>query len=128
MDLAARCDAIEECYEFMLAYAAQGVVDERHITLDRLETALVDGGAAGSCEAVEREFGPLKKRPKLARRGATVFIDHTLGRIGQHELVALFDRVAARGQIHLVVRISRRSTSHNVPSTAVRRPRERSGR
>src|SRR5262245_40219679 len=27
-DLKARCDAIEECYEFMLAYAAQGVVDE----------------------------------------------------------------------------------------------------
>ena len=25
MDLAARCDAIEECYEFMLGYAAQGV-------------------------------------------------------------------------------------------------------
>ncbi len=24
-DLTARCDAIEECYEFMLAYAAQGV-------------------------------------------------------------------------------------------------------
>ena len=24
-DLAARCDAIEECYEFMLAYAAQGL-------------------------------------------------------------------------------------------------------
>jgi hypothetical protein len=28
MDLKARCDAIEECYEFMLAYAAQGVVEE----------------------------------------------------------------------------------------------------
>ena len=27
-DLKARCDAIEECYEFMPAYAAQGVVDE----------------------------------------------------------------------------------------------------
>ena len=27
-DLKTRCDAIEECYEFMLAYAAQGVVDE----------------------------------------------------------------------------------------------------
>jgi hypothetical protein len=26
--LSARCNAIEECYEFMLAYAAQGVVDE----------------------------------------------------------------------------------------------------
>jgi hypothetical protein len=24
-----RCDAIEECYEFMLAYAAQGIVDDR---------------------------------------------------------------------------------------------------
>jgi hypothetical protein len=28
-DIAARCDAIEECYEFMLAYAAQGIVDDR---------------------------------------------------------------------------------------------------
>lgn len=28
-DIAARCDAIEECYEFMLAYAAQGVADDR---------------------------------------------------------------------------------------------------
>ena len=27
-DLKTRCNAIEECYEFMLAYAAQGVVDE----------------------------------------------------------------------------------------------------
>jgi len=24
-----RCDAIEECYEFMLAYAAQGIADDR---------------------------------------------------------------------------------------------------
>jgi hypothetical protein len=28
MDLRSRCDAIEECYEFMLAYAAQGVAEE----------------------------------------------------------------------------------------------------
>jgi hypothetical protein len=27
-DVTARCNAIEECYEFMLAYAAQGIVDE----------------------------------------------------------------------------------------------------
>lgn len=27
--IAARCEAIEECYEFMLGYAAQGVLDER---------------------------------------------------------------------------------------------------
>ena len=35
MDLATRCDAIEECYEFTLAYAAQGVVD-------RMRTFLTD--------------------------------------------------------------------------------------
>ncbi len=28
VNLAARCDAIEECYEFMLAYAAQGLADD----------------------------------------------------------------------------------------------------
>ncbi|MES9995742.1 hypothetical protein [Desulfovibrio aminophilus] len=27
--VADRCEAIEECYEFMLAYAAQGIVDDR---------------------------------------------------------------------------------------------------
>ena len=49
-DLKARCDAIEECYEFMLAYAAQGVVDEAgsksaselRTFLGRAETALAD--------------------------------------------------------------------------------------
>lgn len=25
----ARCEAIEECYEFMLAYAAQGIIDDK---------------------------------------------------------------------------------------------------
>ncbi len=29
MNLEQRCDAIEECYEFMLAYAAQGLADDR---------------------------------------------------------------------------------------------------
>jgi hypothetical protein len=28
MNLQARCDAVEECYEFMLAYAAQGLADD----------------------------------------------------------------------------------------------------
>ncbi len=28
-DIEKRCDAIEECYEFMLAYAAQGIADDR---------------------------------------------------------------------------------------------------
>jgi hypothetical protein len=28
-DITGRCDAIEKCYEFMLAYAAQGITDDR---------------------------------------------------------------------------------------------------
>ena len=56
-ELRKRCDAIEECYEFMLAYAAQGVVDEAHspssgqlrTLLHRAESAL--DGLAGSCRA-----------------------------------------------------------------------------
>jgi hypothetical protein len=54
-DLKARCDAIEECYEFMLAYAAQGIVDEAgsqsagqlRMLLARAEAAL--GGLADTC-------------------------------------------------------------------------------
>lgn len=63
MELAARCDAIEECYEFMLAYAAQGVVDEANSSasgqlrtfLQRAELAL--DGLAGSCHAAVDEGG-----------------------------------------------------------------------
>jgi len=48
-DLKSRCDAIEECYEFMLAFAAQGVVEEAGASsagqlrtlLGRAEMALV---------------------------------------------------------------------------------------
>ena len=53
-ELKARCDAIEECYEFMLAYAAQGVVDEASSQsagqlrglLARAEAALIGMGDA----------------------------------------------------------------------------------
>jgi hypothetical protein len=60
-DLKSRCDAIEECYEFMLAYAAQGVVNEAgsqsaselRTFLGRAETALAD--LADACRSeVER--------------------------------------------------------------------------
>jgi hypothetical protein len=58
MDLKERCDAVEECYEFMLAYAAQGVVDEAasqsseqlRTFLARAETALI--GLADAYRAV----------------------------------------------------------------------------
>jgi hypothetical protein len=58
IDLNARCNAIEECYEFMLAYAAQGVVEEAgsqsagqlRAFLARAEDALV--GLADAYRAV----------------------------------------------------------------------------
>jgi len=62
MDFTARCNAIEECYEFMLAYAAQGVVNEAgsrsaselRTFLGRAETALA--GLAAACRAdVDRD-------------------------------------------------------------------------
>jgi hypothetical protein len=63
MDLRARCDAIEECYEFTLAYAAQGVIEEAGSSssgelrtfLQRAESAL--DGLAGACRVVVDEGG-----------------------------------------------------------------------
>ena len=63
MDLRARCDAIEECYEFTLAYAAQGVVDEAgsptsgqlRTFLQRAELAL--DGLGGACRAAVGDAG-----------------------------------------------------------------------
>jgi len=47
MDLKERSDAIEECYEFMLAYAAQGVVDEAgNQSAGQLRTRLARAEAA----------------------------------------------------------------------------------
>ncbi len=61
-DIAQRCDTIEECYEFMLAYAAQGLLSDegnqsgRQIRgyLGRAVTA-ISGLAEGCATAVERE-------------------------------------------------------------------------
>ena len=63
MDLKARCDAIEECYEFMLAYAAQGVVDEAssqsaaqlRILMGRAEGAL--SGLTDACRLSVEQGG-----------------------------------------------------------------------
>jgi hypothetical protein len=60
-DFLARCDAIEECYEFMLAYAGQGLPSDQGSSagsqvrefLRRAADAM--GGLAESCSAVVRE-------------------------------------------------------------------------
>jgi hypothetical protein len=88
MDLTARVDAIEECYEFMLAYAAQGVVDEAgspssgqlRTLLQRAESAL--DGLPGACRAAVDEGG----REPLDRYLA--FID-VLDRDAQSALAAV---------------------------------------
>uniref|UniRef100_I2Q3E1 Uncharacterized protein n=1 Tax=Desulfovibrio sp. U5L TaxID=596152 RepID=I2Q3E1_9BACT len=62
-DITARCDAIEEGYEFMLAYAAQGVQDDRESRsgtqvrelLTRAATAAV--GLAGAYAAMAAGLG-----------------------------------------------------------------------
>jgi len=66
MDLKARCDAIEECYEFMLAYAAQGVVNEAgnqsaselRTFLGRADAALADLADACRAEVARGGFEP----------------------------------------------------------------------
>ena len=66
MDLKARCDAIEECYEFMLAYAAQGVVNEAgnqsaselRTFLGRADAALADLADACRGEVAGGGFEP----------------------------------------------------------------------
>lgn len=55
MSVRARCDAIEECYEFMLAYAAQGVSGEPgQANAGQLRTLL--GGAAGAVDGLAAAF------------------------------------------------------------------------
>jgi glucose-6-phosphate dehydrogenase assembly protein OpcA len=54
-DFSARCDAIEEAYEFMLAYAAQGLPTEQGSTAgSQIRTYLLKCEAAltGLCDAV----------------------------------------------------------------------------
>ena len=62
-DVCRRCGAIEECYEFMLAYAAQGLPTDTHGTVDReireflQRAADALKGLADSCLAAVDEGG-----------------------------------------------------------------------
>ncbi|EPR41611.1 hypothetical protein dsx2_3130 [Desulfovibrio sp. X2] len=47
-DLAARCDVLEECYEFMLAYAAQGLNGEACGQASRLREFLASASTAAA--------------------------------------------------------------------------------
>jgi hypothetical protein len=69
MDLKTRCNAIEEAYEFMLAYAAQGVVNEAgsqsaselRTFLGKAEGALVDLADACRAEVTSGGLSPVDK-------------------------------------------------------------------
>jgi len=68
-DLRERCDAVEECYEFMLAYAAQGVAgDSGHessgqlrLLLSRAEQALTGLGDAYAAEVAVHGLEPAER-------------------------------------------------------------------
>lgn len=87
-DLAERCNTIEECYEFMLAYAAQGQPSEasspsgRQIRgfLGRAVTAI--SGLAASCAMVAK-----RERLEPAERFRAFFA--VLDRDGQSSLAAI---------------------------------------
>jgi hypothetical protein len=55
--LHARCDTIEECYEFMLAYAAQGVTSDQNNSQVREFLRRMDGALAGLSEFTDRFAG-----------------------------------------------------------------------
>ena len=64
-DIEARCDAIEECYEFMLAYAGKGLPSDEGTEVRRhLQRAIV--GLSGLADAVRGiiEKQNLQPRPK----------------------------------------------------------------
>ena len=69
INLQARCDAIEECYEFMLAYAAQGIVDEAgsksanelRTFLGKAESALANLADACRAEVTSGGLSPVDK-------------------------------------------------------------------
>ncbi|MDR3044328.1 MAG: hypothetical protein LBU75_08720 [Desulfovibrio sp.] len=74
-DVAMYCDAIEECYEFMLAYAAQGVADDHEsrngAQLRQLLARAVDAasGLPDACAAVAATMPPDVARPFEAYAG-----------------------------------------------------------
>ena len=62
-DIGKRCEAVEECYEFLLAYAAQGLPSDQRQrvrrTGSRLPAAAVKAltGLAETCAGVVKEEG-----------------------------------------------------------------------
>jgi hypothetical protein len=67
INLKTRCDAIEQCYEFMLAYAAQGVVNEAGSqSASELRTFLgrAEAALAGLAEACRSEVAGIEATDK----------------------------------------------------------------
>ena len=59
---------------------------------------LTHGATGGIGQAVERLFTLAQELADLAARRAPVLVRKSLRGVGEHELVRLFDRVAARGE------------------------------
>jgi hypothetical protein len=61
-DVANRCDVVEECYEFMLAYAAQGVSDDRESHSGTQVRQLLARAATAASELAQAYAGVVRER------------------------------------------------------------------
>jgi hypothetical protein len=68
-ELHARCDTVEECYEFMLAYAAQGVAGDQHNSQVREFLRKMDGALAALSEFTARFTAESGADPAAAAYG-----------------------------------------------------------
>ncbi len=88
MDLTDRCHAIEECYEFMLAYAAQGVVEESGSgSAGQLRTLL--GRAEGALEGLADAYRAVIEQSRIEPADRYLAFLGVLDRDAQDALAAL---------------------------------------
>ena len=95
-----RCDSIEECYEFMLAYAAQGITDDRESRngsqLRELLSNAVD--AASGLPAAYTEMAKILDSPTSQKY--TAFLDvlnaDTTKALAAMELVLAQPRISSQ--------------------------------
>jgi len=88
-EISARCDAIEKCYEFMLAYAGQGLAgdDEGSASSGQVRDYLEH--AAGAISGLAEAYAAVVKRANLDHTKSYSAFLHVLERDAQDSLAAI---------------------------------------
>ena len=87
-EISARCDAIEKCYEFMLAYAGQGLAgDEGSASSGQVRDYLEH--AAGAISGLAEAYAAAVKRGSLDHTKSYSAFLHVLERDAQDSLAAI---------------------------------------